>query len=852
MVRELPSISTYTKALTKTITELVTDRQLTQLLDAIPCLPYNDRHRDLQLTRMGGVGEWLIDVPKFSEWRSGEVDNGTLWCNGAPGAGKTYISSVVIDHLHEFAASQNSIVLFMYFDYKLQSEQTPLKFIQTILRQLLSSFSKVPPEAEKLYQTVCQNRKDLPGWAELKAIFFDLCDQSREVFIVLDALDECDKEANRGPVVEFINDVKKSKAKLLVTSRPYPADIDELLGLCSQILIEASENDIRAYILDRISRSTQIAKLIDATLKEDIVKSVTLKSQGMFLLPALQMNNILGQTNRSQIKKVLESLPSGLADNILATINRIKAQHTQSNARADLALKVLMWLSTVRRPLTAKELQHAIAVDTETDILEDLTDHDFFVDCCFGLVVIDEMSIIKLVHFSVNEYLEAERETLFPNPDSHLALTCLSYMISHGEHAHEAVDAELSNDIETWRFFKYSSRYYGVHAAKGYNTRVSAKLHYFSGSSSTIGPWRDSLDKQIKEVKWNHDQTWVDTAKHAIKFQHLIHLAAIYGIPKLCLELIAQSSEALISRDLDGNSPLMLAIDNGATNVAELLAQDPITDINAQNLERRTALWFAISRRNMTIVRLLFRLPRQVDINLGSPFRIFCSQCGHDEFEELWKLFTTCPDLDINAADVKKDDKPPWLTLARDFEIEKFQTVLGHPHFDPFKSGIPSKECDDYMSYVKNTDYDYISFGDGMTYVPVILKILESGSRFDLKSEFAIELIWPFVYYAYAPLAPNGHQEHRKVDWMDTWDSGDQEWKQLLKKALVEHGITLRYRDSKRNSFLHYLARVGDSPDGDNDKREMVEFLLKDHHPDIRNDKGEYFLEYLISKPPDS
>lgn len=192
----------------------------------------------------------------------------------------TVFRSVTIDHLHEFTVQNDQSVLYFYFDYKLQSEQTRLKFIQTLLHQLLSAFSQVPPEALELFKAVAM-RKDLPGWKELMSIFLDICNHSRDVFIVLDALDECDKVENRGPITSFIKEIKRSKARLLVTSRPYPADIDELLGCCTQIPIEASDSDIRAYILDRIDRTPQVSRIIDTELRDVIIQSVASKSHGM-------------------------------------------------------------------------------------------------------------------------------------------------------------------------------------------------------------------------------------------------------------------------------------------------------------------------------------------------------------------------------------------------------------------------------------------------------------------------------------------------------------------------------------------------------------------------------------------
>jgi len=68
------------------------DRDLCKLLASIPTLEFQDRHRNLQLTRMKGGSRWILEAPAFVVWRNGRSSDRTLWCNGAPGAGKTYLA----------------------------------------------------------------------------------------------------------------------------------------------------------------------------------------------------------------------------------------------------------------------------------------------------------------------------------------------------------------------------------------------------------------------------------------------------------------------------------------------------------------------------------------------------------------------------------------------------------------------------------------------------------------------------------------------------------------------------------------------------------------------------------------
>jgi len=121
----------------------------------------------------------------------------------------------------------------------------------------------------------------LPGWADLTTLFISLCNSTHPVFIVLDALDECDAMSNRGPILELIRNIMTSRTQLLITSRPYPPDVGELLGDCPQVLVEASDKDIKAYLLDQINSNVQVNGMVDDSLRREIVESILDKSQGM-------------------------------------------------------------------------------------------------------------------------------------------------------------------------------------------------------------------------------------------------------------------------------------------------------------------------------------------------------------------------------------------------------------------------------------------------------------------------------------------------------------------------------------------------------------------------------------------
>ena len=97
----------------------------------------------------------------------------------------------------------------------------------------------------------------------------------------------------------------------------------------------------------------------------------------------------------------------GLGDVYGATLNRIKGQ---GGERARLGMAALMWISHAERPLKADELRYALAVEIG---LPDLNTNNVpsigtLLACCQGLIVVEkETSTVRLIHFTLQEYLRA-------------------------------------------------------------------------------------------------------------------------------------------------------------------------------------------------------------------------------------------------------------------------------------------------------------------------------------------------------------------------------------------------------------------------------------------------------------
>ena len=103
------------------------------------------------------------------------------------------------------------------------------------------------------------------------------------------------------------------------------------------------------------------------------------------------------KTKRKDVRKALESLPPELDGTYDQTIERIKGQ---GKDYSELAMRVLLWVSSTFRPLSPVELQYAIAVRpgmTELDE-EDLDEQDLMISVCAGLAILDaETNTLRFV-----------------------------------------------------------------------------------------------------------------------------------------------------------------------------------------------------------------------------------------------------------------------------------------------------------------------------------------------------------------------------------------------------------------------------------------------------------------------
>jgi Cdc6-like AAA superfamily ATPase len=251
------------------------------ILDWLTSIDYAPQQSDLIKRRQEGTGEWLLKSSEFQEWL--DRSKQTLFCPGIPGAGKTVISSIVVDHLNTRFENDAAIgIAYIYCNYQPQQQQRPEDLLLSLSKQLTQKQPAVPEEVKKLYERHTDKRTR-PSSDEIVRLLHSTVQLYSRVFIIIDALDEYHVSNNVGQnklLSEVFGLQDQAQISLFVTSR-FISEITSRFEGCILKEIRAQDNDILRYINERIPQllRSQILKHPQAqdtinTIRSNVVKAV--------------------------------------------------------------------------------------------------------------------------------------------------------------------------------------------------------------------------------------------------------------------------------------------------------------------------------------------------------------------------------------------------------------------------------------------------------------------------------------------------------------------------------------------------------------------------------------------------
>lgn len=119
----------------------------------------------------------------------------TLFCPGIPGAGKTMMSSIIIDHLLSKGQTDDIAVGYAYFSFQQAQEHRLEALFSSLLQQLLHRLHILPAEIKLLYEKHAQRSR--PSCDEICRTLSVVLAKYPKSYIVIDALDKCQEMCRR-------------------------------------------------------------------------------------------------------------------------------------------------------------------------------------------------------------------------------------------------------------------------------------------------------------------------------------------------------------------------------------------------------------------------------------------------------------------------------------------------------------------------------------------------------------------------------------------------------------------------------------------------------------------------------
>lgn len=170
-------------------------------------------------------------------------------------------SSRVIDHLQSKAVTENYGIAYIYFDYKEHDGQTPMQVFSSMVKQLAQQLDDLPTELGRLYREL-ENHGRRPLIEDLLRIVCSFKKSFNCLFLVFDAMDECNEQSQRRRLLPLFHRLRDRGARIFVTSRPHPEDLQRSFRDVPQIELAATDADITTYVLGRIAESPRIQGFI--------------------------------------------------------------------------------------------------------------------------------------------------------------------------------------------------------------------------------------------------------------------------------------------------------------------------------------------------------------------------------------------------------------------------------------------------------------------------------------------------------------------------------------------------------------------------------------------------------------
>ncbi|KAL9035454.1 MAG: hypothetical protein Q9180_004853 [Flavoplaca navasiana] len=305
---------------------------------------------------------------------------------------------------------QHFALAYFYFAFDDPAFQSVEGLIRSLVTQLCAQSTSIPQCVDSLYSKRSEGRSQPmpPSHGSLRNVLCQLLGSFKQVFVVLDALDECTERHDLILAVEEIVGWQKSELHLLSTSRR-ELELEECMNTLTaeadRIAIQGMpvEADIKSYVLGRLCTDRRLKRWHKPELEKEIVMTLTSKAHGIC-------------RSVFELRGALQSLPKDLDDTYARILKAIDDEGHYAQV-----FKILQLLIGSNEPVPVDEAAETITIELDNtpqvDLDRRLIDSDDVLSMCSALVILEKREkdkygknrVLRLAHFSIQEYLLSTR-----------------------------------------------------------------------------------------------------------------------------------------------------------------------------------------------------------------------------------------------------------------------------------------------------------------------------------------------------------------------------------------------------------------------------------------------------------
>lgn len=752
--------------------------------------------------RLSGSCDWVKTTDQFKTWRTNQSFP-ILAMIGHPGSGRSKFAEFVTDDLKETSKTQSRntersrITLSHFCRWTLPPKEQSVTWLYEIVLQLLEAY---PALFKEIYR-----KFDVPPitYSDLEALVLRLIQASslREVDVVVDGLDECDKEP-LGHICKTIFKLGKlgdsPRIRFLLTTTDTRSIPDTLKSKCVELALDSFPQhrnpQIMAFIENQLtgppnkhrysndfSTDIQNELYLNASLPSEISGELNVQpaqnitdlrsgtevreSKSNFIWILAAIDAIEGEKSIGAMKRRLYTLPTTLEGLYDISFQRIPPPDREFVA------KVLHFTKCSFRPLESKALTFALAISdrhkTTSEVWEDqVIDLAGSIGPFTGELLAFDNGFVAFAHRSLSTYLDntaagrinkEDETTIHPLPPldvgkTHyeMATSCLDCLM---------LDDDLEIELESSQtsklpFISYSEVYWFKHGknARDFDGKLKNLILSYMKSSKMSG--------------------WLQRRREAQPELLLPEPAFFYHILASLdlLEITAEEKHqlSLDSRDTFGRTPFHYALANNASKSIGYL-MDSGTDTDVVDNSGWSCLHFAVYSGNLKLVK---KFSDQGNLH-PSLISLAIERRNWDVFDLLLHKLTQAVQLDDGSWTEWKDDSGRGLI---------HQAVL-------------SRNKSVVESLVDRKAKPHLTDKDGKTALHLAAKIAETSI-----AEFLIQSLYPTV----EPILDAPDSDGNTAFHLAT-ESGDIEMIRLL----AENGADLVHLNNAGQLPLHLAAMYG-------------------------------------------